>query len=240
MLNPTHSPPPRRANDAYAHNQASAHHGPKGMLADRGDVEMENLDVGVEVDKLKNSVNNQRRWRVAQTTYSDLLDLALCDTHARLYPTLHTIPMRVTLEITCGKLTLQFLIFACFVPIAPSFQAAGASQDFATNMLRATPYNRGATPASLGPRVATAALTVICRALPRRTGDSNTKFFHAIANNRRRSNEIGTIVDDGKSFTKEEDKRQYFWCKFKELYAPKSHAPSSVGTGADFSNQTGY
>lgn len=45
----------------------------------------------------------------------------------------------------------------------------------------------------------------------------------------RRSNKIGTIIDDGKKFSEEEDKKQYFWYKFKELYALESHVPNSIG-----------
>lgn len=59
--------------------------------------------------------------------------------------------------------------------------------------------------------------------------DGNTKFFDAIANGRRRSNEIGVIVDEGNRFIKEADKQHYFWRKFKELYNPKPHTPDSVG-----------
>lgn len=38
-------------------------------------------------------------------------------------------------------------------------------------------------------------------------GDDNTKFFYAIANNRRHANAIGMIIDEGKTFMKEDEKR---------------------------------
>ncbi len=56
-----------------------------------------------------------------------------------------------------------------------------------------------------------------------REGDRNTKFFHAVANGRRRANEIGTIVDDGRAYRSIEDKKSYFSRYFKALFAPGGH-----------------
>lgn len=60
-------------------------------------------------------------------------------------------------------------------------------------------------------------------------GDRNTKFFHCVANGRRRTNRIGTVVDDGVTYHSEEDKKRYFFHKFKELFNPKAMTPSSFG-----------
>jgi hypothetical protein len=39
-----------------------------------------------------------------------------------------------------------------------------------------------------------------------RLGDANTKFFHLVANNRRRKNFIRSLVRDGRLLTSQEDK----------------------------------
>ncbi|OAY68181.1 LRR receptor-like serine/threonine-protein kinase EFR [Ananas comosus] len=44
-----------------------------------------------------------------------------------------------------------------------------------------------------------------------REGDGNTKFFHSIANDRRRANWIGTVVDNGVTYQSEEEKKSYFY-----------------------------
>lgn len=46
------------------------------------------------------------------------------------------------------------------------------------------------------------------------------KFFYAMANGRICNNGIGVVEDEGKTIYKEEDKRDYFYLKFKELFAP--------------------
>ncbi len=66
-----------------------------------------------------------------------------------------------------------------------------------------------------------------------REGDRNTKFFHAVANGRRRNNEVGTIADDGRSYHSEEDKRSYFHRKFKALFAPEDTGPANFGDWSD-------
>ncbi len=60
-------------------------------------------------------------------------------------------------------------------------------------------------------------------------GDGNTKFFHALANCRRRCNTIGTIADDGTRYVREEDKKTYFTRKFKELFSPRNNDNMSFG-----------
>ncbi len=60
-------------------------------------------------------------------------------------------------------------------------------------------------------------------------GDGNTKFFHAIANGRRRANAIHEVVDNGRSITRELDKRLYFYNKFAEILGAGGSSPSLVG-----------
>nr|CAD1817376.1 unnamed protein product [Ananas comosus var. bracteatus] len=67
----------------------------------------------------------------------------------------------------------------------------------------------------------------------REQGDDNTKFFHSIANGRRRVSEIGPIVDEELTITGEEDKKNYFYRKFKERFTPEVLAPKSVGDWKD-------
>lgn len=62
-----------------------------------------------------------------------------------------------------------------------------------------------------------------------REGDNNTKYFHSIANGRRRANEIGVVSDDGRVYQSEEDKKNYFSQYFKHLYTPETSAPLSFG-----------
>ncbi len=71
-------------------------------------------------------------------------------------------------------------------------------------------------------------------------GDRNTKFFHAFANGRKRSNLIGTIDDDdGSSYCNDEDKKTYFARKFKERFAPQLADRRLSGTGAVCSSKDG-
>ncbi len=60
-------------------------------------------------------------------------------------------------------------------------------------------------------------------------GDGNTKFFHAYANGRKRSNQIGVVKEDGRVFSKEADKKQYFARWFKDLFSPPDNGTSSFG-----------
>lgn len=62
-----------------------------------------------------------------------------------------------------------------------------------------------------------------------RDGDNNTKYFHSIANGRRRINEIGVITDDGCTYHSEEDKKSYFFRYFKNLFSVDASAPLSFG-----------
>ncbi len=62
-----------------------------------------------------------------------------------------------------------------------------------------------------------------------REGDGNTKFFHAVANGRRRTNNIHVAVDNGRNLVREEEKRDYFYAKFKEIFAPGSEGEGPTG-----------
>lgn len=65
-------------------------------------------------------------------------------------------------------------------------------------------------------------------------GDCNTKFFHAIANGRKRNNAIEVIEDDnGKHIHNEDQKRTYFFHSFKRLFGQVEDDPSSVGDWSD-------
>ncbi len=63
-------------------------------------------------------------------------------------------------------------------------------------------------------------------------GDRNTKFFHAVANGRKRSNQIGTLEEDGRVICREEDKKAYFVNSFKKLFSPPTSALRLLETGA--------
>lgn len=61
-----------------------------------------------------------------------------------------------------------------------------------------------------------------------RESDDNTKFFHAVANGRKRINAIEVIEDDyGRDISSEERKRSYFFNKFKQLFGQEAqqHTP---------------
>ncbi len=45
------------------------------------------------------------------------------------------------------------------------------------------------------------------------------KFFHAIANERRRENTIGSVEDDGKTIFGEGAKREYFFNYIKSIFS---------------------
>lgn len=60
-------------------------------------------------------------------------------------------------------------------------------------------------------------------------GDGNTKFFHSIANERKRTNGIGTIKDNGGVYQSDDEKRNYFYRKFKELFTSDATTPTSFG-----------
>lgn len=49
-----------------------------------------------------------------------------------------------------------------------------------------------------------------------REGDGNTKFFHTIANGRRRANGISMIEEDGQVLRTDEDKKHCFFRKIQE------------------------
>ncbi|OAY63461.1 putative ribonuclease H protein [Ananas comosus] len=65
-------------------------------------------------------------------------------------------------------------------------------------------------------------------------GDCNTKFSHAVANSRKRSNEIKHIVDDnGRQINNEAQKKSYFFNSFKRLFGRAKEEPASFGDWAD-------
>ncbi|OAY81359.1 hypothetical protein ACMD2_23820, partial [Ananas comosus] len=69
-------------------------------------------------------------------------------------------------------------------------------------------------------------------------GDGNTKFFHAVANGRKRSNTIVAIEDDtGQQITNEELKRSYFYQYFKRVLGIRGY-PSSFGDWSAFTIKT--
>ncbi len=65
-------------------------------------------------------------------------------------------------------------------------------------------------------------------------GDGNTKFFHAVANGRRRANSIHEVVDEGRTLSREDDKLTYFHNKFRDIFAPADVPSQSVGDWSDF------
>ncbi len=64
-------------------------------------------------------------------------------------------------------------------------------------------------------------------------GDGNTRFFHAMANGRHRVNRIEAIEEQGTRITREKDKSDYFYLKFKDRFAPDNQTPSSIGDWGD-------
>ncbi len=64
-------------------------------------------------------------------------------------------------------------------------------------------------------------------------GDGNTRFFHAMANERARTNHIGVIKDDGTRLDREQDKRNYFYTKFKARFDQASTASDPRGDWSD-------
>lgn len=44
-------------------------------------------------------------------------------------------------------------------------------------------------------------------------GDCNTKYFHSIANGRRRANGIGVVAESGHVYQSEDHKKEYFFSK---------------------------
>lgn len=62
-----------------------------------------------------------------------------------------------------------------------------------------------------------------------RGGDNNTKFYHSIANGRRRANMIGVLNDNGRLYQSEDDKKDHFYQYFKERYSTEATAPHTFG-----------
>lgn len=62
-----------------------------------------------------------------------------------------------------------------------------------------------------------------------REGDGNTKYFHSMANGRRRANGIGTIVEDDAVYQTDEEIKTYFFHNFRERFNLDEKAPSSFG-----------
>ncbi len=66
-----------------------------------------------------------------------------------------------------------------------------------------------------------------------RVGDNNTKFFHAVANSRRRTNFIEVVEDDGQRIGRDREKRDYFHDKFKEVFEPPVASREQFGDWSD-------
>lgn len=65
-----------------------------------------------------------------------------------------------------------------------------------------------------------------------REGEGNTRFFHSVANGRRRVNWIGSTSDNGASHQSEEEKQKHFYRFFKALFTPEESIPNSFGDWA--------
>ncbi len=64
-------------------------------------------------------------------------------------------------------------------------------------------------------------------------GDGNTKFFHAMANARKRVNHIEFVEEDGCRLTREADLSAYFYDKFKERFTPDDQCTGTFGDWSD-------
>ncbi|OAY82668.1 LINE-1 retrotransposable element ORF2 protein, partial [Ananas comosus] len=65
-------------------------------------------------------------------------------------------------------------------------------------------------------------------------GDNNTKFFHAVANGRKRSNTIEFIEDDtGRQISNDVHMRAHFFQSFKRLFGQEEDDPTSIGDWGD-------
>ncbi len=60
-------------------------------------------------------------------------------------------------------------------------------------------------------------------------GDGNIKFFHAMANARRRANAINVVVANGRTLYREEEKRDHLFRYFNELFAPNLNERPRTG-----------